>query len=105
MQLYLTPVDLQDWISSAHKGDRLIYHLGNLMHDKAFRVTLAATGGFTTVHNIPLTTISDAVLDAYKAGYVIIAQQRVAEDIFRYLAIRTKKYMKPPMALKKEPLQ
>lgn len=102
MNLHLTPLELTDWISSAHKGDRIVYHLGHLMHDKAFRVSLAATGGTTTITNVPLNAIADAAFEAYKAGFIVLAQQRVAEDIYRYLAIRTKKYAPAPMVQPKE---
>lgn len=97
MNLYPTPEDLDSWIASSHKGDRFVYHLGNLMHDKSFRVTLATTGGFTMITNVPLGKIADAALEAYEAGYVVLTQQRVGEDMFRYLAVRTKKYHKPPL--------
>jgi len=43
MNIYPTPADLTNWIASSHKGDRFQYHLGHLIHDRAFRVTLAAT--------------------------------------------------------------
>jgi hypothetical protein len=101
MNIYPTPADLDQWIASSHKGDRFVYHTGHLLHDRAFRVTLAATGGFATIHVKPLEEIAAAVYDAYKTGYVVLAQHKVREDVYEYLAIRTKKYRKPPLAKEK----
>lgn len=102
MNIYPTPDDLTKWIATSHKGDRFVYHLGNLIHDREFRVTLAATGGFANIRVIPLDKMANAAVEAYKGGYVVLAQHRLGKDVFEYLAIRTKKYAKPPMAVKKE---
>lgn len=97
MNLYPTPKQLSDWIASSHKGDRFVYHTGNLLHDRRFRVALAATGGSTVVEVKPLREIAEAATDAYQQGYVVLAQHRIGEDLFEYLAIRTRKYKRPPL--------
>jgi len=102
MNIYPTPAEFDLWLSTSHKGDRFQYHLGHLMHDRAFRAYLAATGGFIVVHVKPLELIADYVVEAYKDGYVVLAQEKLADDIYRYVAIRTKKYRKPPLAVKSE---
>jgi hypothetical protein len=104
MNLYPTPADLDSWIASSHKGDRFVYHTGHLLHDRAFRVTLAATGGYATIRVIPLEQIALAAVAAYEAGYVVLAQKKVSQDVYQYLAIRTKKYRKPPLAAKPKEL-
>lgn len=97
MNVYPTPKDLEKWIASSHKGDRFVYHTGNLMHDRKFRVNLTE-GGFKTVEVQPLADIANAAIEAYMAGYVVLSQHRVGEDLFEYLAIRTKKYKQPPLS-------
>ena len=97
MNVYPTPADLDQWIAKSHKGERFVYHLGNLMHDRRFKVTLGTSGGTTVIRNIPLGDVADAAIDAYQNGYVVLAQKRIGEDLFEYLAIRTKKYRKPPL--------
>lgn len=98
MHVYPTPKELANWIAKSHKGDRFTYHTGHLVHDRAFRANLAHSGGFLKVRVIPLDNIAKAAVEAYEAGYVVLAQKRLGEDVFEYLAIRTKKYREPPLA-------
>jgi hypothetical protein len=98
MNIYRTPKELSEWIAQSHKGDRFVYHVGHLLHDRKFRVKLAGTGGFADVPVIPLQNIATAALEAYWSGYVVLVQKRLGEDTFQYLAIRTRKYVQPPMA-------
>lgn len=101
MNVYPTPKDLQKWIASSHKGEHFIYHTGHLVHDRKHRVYLATSGAYTTIEVKPLGDIADAAYHAYLDGFVVLAQKRLAEDVFQYLAIRTKKYVKPPLARSK----
>jgi hypothetical protein len=97
VNVYPTPAALSKWIASSHKGNRLVYHLGHLLHDRKIHVTLARTGGSATVDVLPLQALQAAVMEAYREGLVILAQRKVAPDTFEYLAIRTRKYVKPPL--------
>lgn len=102
MNIYPTPAEFRQWLNGSHKGDRFQYHLGNLMHDRAFRINLAATGGSALIRVRPLDEIADEVLKAYQEGFVVLAQEKLAEDIYRYQAIRTKKYLPAPLSTKQE---
>jgi hypothetical protein len=97
MHVYPTPKELANWITKAHKGDRFTYHTGHLVHDRAFRANLAHSGGFMVVRVKPLDEIADAAVAAYEAGFVVLAQKHLGEDLFQYLAIRTKKYQPAPL--------
>lgn len=103
MNVYPTPKDLQRWIASSHKGDRFVYHTGHLLHDRKFRVFKASSGTFDTVEVKPLAAIADAAVEAYRDGFVVLTQHRIGPDLFEYLAIRTKKYRKPPLAKERTP--
>jgi hypothetical protein len=97
MHIYPTPTDLTNWIANSHKGDRFQYHLGHLLHDRRFKVTQARTGGSTLIDNIPLGEIADAAVRAYEDGFVVLVQHKISEDLYQYLAIRTKKYVPAPL--------
>lgn len=96
MNVYPTPAQFTQWIAASHKGDRFQYHLGFLLHDRRFKVT-STNSVSLMVENIPLGEIAAAVLRAYEDGYIVPVQKRLAEDVYQYLAIRTKKYVPAPL--------
>jgi len=46
MNIYPTPADLTNWIAPRTRATGSSNHLGHLIHDRAFRVTLAANRRF-----------------------------------------------------------
>lgn len=97
MNVYPTPAQFVSWIAQSHKGDRFQYHLGFLLHDRRFKVTSAINGTGIMIDNLPLGDIAAAVIAAYEEGYIVPVQKRLAEDVYQYLAIRTKKYVPAPL--------
>lgn len=97
MHVYPTPADLAAWITTSHKGDRFQYHLGHLIQDRRFKVSSVSIPGGFMVDNIPLGEIAAAATRAYEAGFVVLVQHKLSEDLYQYLAIRTKKYTPAPL--------
>lgn len=66
---------LVEKIKAARPGERIVYHEGALIADRAKRPDLIGT--------------ATAAWDAHEQGTVMLAQKRLAEDRFAYLAVRT----------------
>lgn len=68
---------LQMWLKSAQRGNRLVYHTGNLAYDRQN----ASREDHATVN-----AVANIAYQAAKAGQVTIAQRRVDDGVCAYVA-------------------
>lgn len=80
----LKPGNFGFWLQNAREGDRLIYHVGNLMAD---RVVLIEHPTWVETRFIePLNEVAAEVWQAYEQGLVTLSQKRIGENLFQYVA-------------------
>jgi len=84
----LKPGNVGYWLSKARPGEKLIYHIGNLMADRATLITEYRRGSAVvrTVNLEPLNTVATEVWRAYERGLVILSQKKLAPNLFQYEA-------------------
>lgn len=78
------PVDevaLAHWLKTARPGERLVYHVGHLGFDRS------PTSNLPRVRRESLIRVADRALALAESGYLVLAQQRVADGCIAYLAI------------------
>lgn len=75
---------LMAWAKSARPGDRVSYHIGDLCidRDRAWRLHIA-DGKEDTISGVARLAFRLA-----KSGDVHLVQRRIADGVFRYIAIR-----------------
>lgn len=74
----MSELTLRRWIRSARSGEQLMYHRGLLMQDRQ---------DASAPHNY--NGIGVVLWQAYQRGQVTLAQRRVSEGCYEYLAIKT----------------
>lgn len=87
----LRPGNVAYWLTKARPGDKLIYHVGNLMVDRA-RMDVESRDGHGVVKITvlePLNTVAREVWEAAEAGLVTLSQKRLGENLFQYEARRS----------------
>lgn len=70
----MTPDRLSHWLRSAHRGSRLIYHVGNLYADRQASAVVET-----------IAVIAMRASDARRASLV---QRRIGDGVCEYIAVR-----------------
>ena len=70
------------WVEDAEPGERLSYYLGMLVSDRHF-----IDGDGVPLGN-PVDDIGRAAYAAYRKGKVVLHQQRLAPDVYNYIAVK-----------------
>ena len=86
-----TEANLCDWIASATVGHAIQYHEGLLLRDRS---EVAST--FPTKERARIHAVARRAWIACELGLVHLFSQRVDDDHYRYLAIRSSSTLKPP---------
>jgi len=86
----VTAATFEAWLKYARPGDRYEYHRGSLAVDREKVVNIPALGGFAHVYVEPFHSLASAVWRAYQQGKVLLAQKKVNDSTFRYLAYKRK---------------
>ncbi len=86
-----TEANLCDWIASATVGHAIQYHEGLLLRDRS---EVAST--FPTKERARIHAVARRAWIACELGLVHLFSQRVDDDHYRYLAIRSNSALKPP---------
>lgn len=78
----ITVAAFEIWFRAAKRGDKFVYHVGLLYHDRT---------DWTTYRPIePLNSLADRVWERHEHGDVVLVQTRTAEPgVFLYEAVRT----------------
>lgn len=84
----ISPQEFADWLKSSRRGDRLLYYLGFLCHDRSYERTIAPNVK-TTVVNKDLDRLAAAVWEAYENRQVIPVQSKLTHGVYEYLVVRT----------------
>lgn len=72
--------ELAKWAGAAERGERITYHIGHLATDR----------GIGKEVNAPLVELSNTVMKLVGAEIILVAQKRIAEDKYEYIAISNK---------------
>lgn len=79
--------DFKHWLRNGDRGSNFVYHTGLLMADRVYAVPLPS-GSIGIVANVPISTLADYVYNAYKSGLVDLAQYKIGEGMYDYIAYR-----------------
>lgn len=82
---------LCDWIASAPVGHCIQYHEGLLLRDRS-----ESSSGLPTKDRARIHSVARRAWIACELGLVHLFSQRVGEDHYRYLAMRSSSPLKPP---------
>lgn len=86
-----TEANLCDWIASAAAGHAMQYHEGLLLRDRSEVVS-----EFPTKERARIHAVARRAWIACELGLVHLFSQKLEENHYRYLAIRTSHVLKPP---------
>ena len=86
-----TEANLCDWIASACAGNAIQYHEGLLLRDRS-----EVASEFPTKERARIHAVARRAWIACELGLLHLFSQKVAENHYRYLAIRTSNVLKPP---------
>lgn len=83
--------NLCDWIASASAGHAIQYHEGLLLRDRSEVISEFPTRERARIH-----AVARRAWIACELGLVHLFSQKVGEDHYRYLAMRSSSPLKPP---------
>lgn len=86
-----TEANLCDWIASAAAGNAIQYHEGLLLRDRS-----EVASEFPTKERARIHAVARRAWIACELGLVHLFSQRIDEDRYRYLAVRSASSLKPP---------
>ena len=86
-----TEANLCDWIASACAGNAIQYHEGLLLRDRS-----EVASAFSVKERNRIHAVARRAWIACELGLVHLFSQKVEDDRYRYLAIRTGNPLKPP---------
>ena len=86
-----TEANLCDWIASATAGNAIQYHEGLLLRDRS-----ETASEFPTKERARILAVARRAWIACELGLVHLFSQRIEEDRYRYLAVRSASSLKPP---------
>ena len=86
-----TEANLCDWIASASVGNTIQYHEGLLLRDRS-----EVASGFPTKERARIHAVARRAWIACELGLVHLFSQKVDDDHYRYLAIRSNSLLKAP---------
>ena len=86
-----TEANLCDWIASASVGNAIQYHEGLLLRDRS-----EVASGFPTKERARIHAVARRAWIACELGLVHLFSQKVDDDHYRYLAIRSNSLLKAP---------
>lgn len=94
--VYIPGVDateaiLCDWVASARVGHCIQYHEGLLLRDRS-----ETSSDLTTKDRARIHSLARRAWIACELGLVHLFSQKVGEDHYRYLAMRSSSPLKPP---------
>ena len=87
----LSETNLCDWVASALVGHCIQYHEGLLLRDRS-----ETNSDLTTKDRARIHSVARRAWIACELGLVHLFSQKVGEDHYRYLAMRSSTSLKPP---------
>ena len=87
----LSETNLCDWVASALVGHCIQYHEGLLLRDRS-----ETNSDLTTKDRARIHSVARRAWIACELGLVHLFSQKVGEDHYRYLAMRSSSPLKPP---------
>jgi len=87
----LSETNLCDWVASALVGHCIQYHEGLLLRDRS-----ETSSDLTTKDRARIHSVARRAWIACELGLVHLFSQKVGEDHYRYLAMRSSSPLKPP---------
>ena len=87
----LSETNLCDWVASALVGHCIQYHEGLLLRDRS-----EISSDLTTKDRARIHSVARRAWIACELGLVHLFSQKVGEDHYRYLAMRSSSPLKPP---------
>ena len=87
----LSEANLCDWVASALVGHCIQYHEGLLLRDRS-----ETNSDLTTKDRARIHSVARRAWIACELGLVHLFSQKVGEDHYRYLAMRSRSPLKPP---------
>lgn len=87
----VTEAILCDWVASAQVGHCIQYHEGLLLRDRS-----EISSDLTTKDRARIHSVARRAWIACELGLVHLFSQKVGEDHYRYLAMRSSSPLKPP---------
>ena len=87
----VTEALLCDWVASALVGHSIQYHEGLLLRDRSETSSILSTKDRARIH-----AVARRAWIACELGLVHLFSQRVGDDHYRYLAMRSSSTLKPP---------
>ena len=87
----LSETNLCDWVASALVGHCIQYHEGLLLRDRS-----EISSDLTTKDRARIHSVARRAWIACELGLVHLFSQKVGEDHYRYLAMRSSTPLKPP---------
>ncbi len=83
--------NLCDWIASASVGHCIQYHEGLLLRDRS-----EASSALSTKERARIHSLARRAWIACELGLVHLFSQKIGDDSYRYLAMRSSSPLKPP---------
>jgi hypothetical protein len=87
----LTEARLCDWIAGAAVGESIQYHEGLLLRDRS-----EISSPYSTRERARIHAVARRAWIACELGLIHLFSQRVGENHYRYLAMRSSSQLKPP---------
>ena len=87
----LSEANLCDWVASAQVGHCIQYHEGLLLRDRS-----ETSSDLTTKDRARIHSVARRAWIACELGLVHLFSQKVGDDHYRYLAMRSSSPLKPP---------
>lgn len=74
------------WLKNSKRGDRCVYHYGNLMRDR--QLTPRGDAAYKNGVGCRLDVLANTVLKAAEDGVVAAFQKRISEGMCEYYVVR-----------------
>ena len=87
----LSEANLCDWVASALVGHCIQYHEGLLLRDRS-----ETSSDLTTKDRVRIHSVARRAWIACELGLVHLFSQKVGDDHYRYMAMRSSSPLKPP---------
>jgi hypothetical protein len=87
----LSEANLCDWVASALVGHCIQYHEGLLLRDRS-----ETSSDLTTKDRARIHSVARRAWIACELGLVHLFSQKVGDDYYRYMAMRSSSPLKPP---------
>ena len=87
----LSEANLCDWVASAQVGHCIQYHEGLLLRDRS-----ETSSDLTTKDRARIHSVARRAWIACELGLVHLFSQKVGDDHYRYMAMRSSSPLKPP---------